>query len=190
MLKRTLEAVGLRTNSDIPAGEIFSSGLNRDKYGIPEESLGLISVLKDFVEEYNREIPVDTSITVTDSAVAADLMYNIMRGLGHEEIWAVFLNKANRVLSRHRISEGCLDAAILDQRKIVMTALQENASGIILYHCHPSGNPKPSANDIRETEKLGAALKLFEMTLVDHIIMTDTSFFAFSEEKTIKFKRS
>lgn len=189
MLKQTLEAVGLKTVSDIPAEEIFSMSFNPEKYGLKESARRRLSVLRDFVLEYNREIPVDRSKPVTNSQQAVELIYDALRGLEHEEVWVLYLNRAGKPIMKTRMGEGSLDAAIIDKRKIVRTALDKNATGVILYHNHPSGNPEPSASDVKETEILSKALKVFDMSLMDHIIVSDSKYYAFSEEKCQDIRR-
>lgn len=189
MLKRTLEAVGLRTRTDIPAEEIFSASFDYKSYGLGDRDLTLVHMLRDFVAEYNRELPMKREDPVQNASKAAELMYPVLRGLDHEEVWALFLNSSNIPLHREMICTGGLSACVIDSRRIVRTALEKGATGVILYHNHPSGNARPSMNDIKETEKLGECLKVFEMSLLDHIVMTDTGFFSFSEEKEQRFKK-
>lgn len=189
MLKRTLEAVGLRTRTDIPAEEIFSSSFDYERYGLEDRDLELIHLLRDFVSEYNRELPLKTEKAVMNAADAAALMYPVFRGMDHEEVWAVFVNASNRPVHRAMVCLGGLSACVIDSRRIVRTALEQNASGVILYHNHPSGNARPSACDIKETEKLSDCLKVFEMSLLDHMVMTDTGYYSFSEEKESRFRK-
>ncbi|MBQ0025719.1 MAG: JAB domain-containing protein [Bacteroidales bacterium] len=189
MLKHTLQAVGIRTESDIPASEIFSTEFNPEKYGLKSSALKKISILRDFVAEYNREIPVDRSKPVQNSEQAADLMYDTFRSLDHEEVWVLYLNKSSRPICKVKMGEGSLDAALIDRRKIVRTALEKRASGVILYHNHPSGNPKPSANDVCETKTLRESLQVFDISLLDHVIMTDSKYYAFSGEECKDIRR-
>ena len=189
MLKRTLQAVGIGTESDIPANEIFSTMFDPRKYGLSGSSQKKINCLRDFISEYNRELPVDKKKIIHDSSQAAELLFDTLRSLEHEEVWVVYLNKSNRPLDKKMISLGSLDAAIMDHRKIIKTALEMNAFGLILYHCHPSGNPTPSACDVKETEKLKNALKVFDINLVDHIIISDASYYSFAEEREMKLRR-
>ena len=189
MLKHTLQAVGIRTDSDIPASEIFSKDFNPEKYGLKSSALKKINMLRDFVAEYNREIPVDRTRPVQNSNQAAELLYDTLRGLDHEEVWVLFLNRANKPLCKVKIGEGGLDTAYIDRRKIIRAALEKNATGLILYHNHPSGNPKPSACDVTETDQLRKALQVFDISLVDHVIMADSQYYAFSEEKCNDIRR-
>lgn len=189
MQKRTLEALGLRTEKDIPAAEIFASTLDARTYGLGSEEVRFIRCLRDFVMEYNREIPMREDRPVTCSRDAALIMYDSMRGLDHEEVWVVMLNSANVPLGRHLICSGGLDTSVIDSRRVVKIALEQNAKGVILFHNHPSGRPEPSAADIRETERLRGALGVFEMNLLDHVVMTDSKYYSFAEETTCRIDR-
>lgn len=183
MHKVTLEAVGLRTEFDIPAGILFSSHFEPERFGLREGDRHTIAILRDFVTEYNREAPADTRRPVMSSRQAAEAFYPILRSLNHEEVWCLFLTRAHLPISRQMICSGSLDARVIDTRKIIKTALNENAANIILVHNHPSGNPLPSQSDIRETGKLKQALSVFDISLVDHVVISETQFFSFAEEK-------
>lgn len=180
MQKSTLEAVGLRTNYDIPAGEIFACTFDYGKYGLDEKAKRTIRSLRDFVQEYNREIPVDARIAVTDSGKAAGLMRLRLRGLDHEEAWAVFLDAGMRTIASRCLTTGSLDATIIDRRQLVRYALETNAKAVILYHNHPSGDPQPSAQDIKQTEDLRNALGVFDVSLADHLVLCDSKYFSFA----------
>ncbi len=186
MQKSTLEAVGLRTRTDIPAGELFSPAFDPALYGMADEDRRMIHVLRDFVQEYNRELPVDTATPIMGAKAAAEFIYPVLRGLDHEEVWVALLGKANHPISRHMVCRGSLDASIIDTRNIIRTALEENASKVILYHNHPSGTPTPSVADITATDRLKKALGVFDMDLLDHVVIADTSYYSFAEEKTTK----
>lgn len=183
MKKETLNSVGVHASADIPAGELFSPTINHRRYGLRKEDMGRLALLRDFVSEYNRELPLDPEAEpVTDSKEAAALLRPVLRGLDHEEVWAVFLDNAGRPLAKKSICKGSLDCTVIDNRKIVKEALGYNASGVILYHNHPSGDPLPSAADIRQTESLRNCLKVFGIQLTDHIVIADSAYFSFADE--------
>lgn len=77
-------------------------------------------------------------------------------------------------------------STIIDTKMIVKAALDTFSSGVILCHNHPSGNPRPSQADIRETEKLQKGLDFFSMRLLDHIILTEDNAFYFSSNTSKK----
>ncbi len=97
----------------------------------------------------------------------------------------ILLNKAGKLLGVAHISEGGIDETSADIRIIMQAAILGNASCIILAHNHPSGNLKPSAQDDLVTENLRKAAKLFNITLLDHIIVTDSGYFSYLDEGRI-----
>ena len=111
------------------------------------------------------------------------IMVPIMRDLRHEECWALFLTHSNRLIGKEMISRGGMDSTLIDKRIILRRALERKASGIILVHNHPSGNPYPSAGDIRQTKDLKTALSSCDLCLVDHVIVAGTSCYSFSDEQ-------
>ena len=87
------------------------------------------------------------------------------------------------------ITVGSISSTIVDIRRIVKQALLCNATRIILFHNHPSGNPLPSKADIAETEKLKKACDLFDISLIDHIIIGDDCFYYFADESEKSFRQ-
>ena len=97
----------------------------------------------------------------------------------------ILLNKAGKLLGVAHISEGGIDETSADIRIIMQAAILGNASSIILTHNHPSGNLKPSTQDDLVTENLRKAAKLFNITLLDHIIVTDSGYYSYLDEGRI-----
>ncbi|HXH98781.1 MAG TPA: DNA repair protein RadC [Sphingobacteriaceae bacterium] len=102
--------------------------------------------------------------------------------LGHEEFWIVLLNRANKITSKHLISKGGQAGTVADPKIIFNTALQHQATSVILAHNHPSGNLKPSSADISLTNKLVAAGKLLDIGVLDHLIITDKEYYSFADD--------
>jgi DNA repair protein RadC len=100
----------------------------------------------------------------------------------YECFYAMYLNRANKVLSVMLISEGGTAGTIIDNKKVIAPAILQNACAIIVSHNHPSGNTKPSDADILITDKLKKACDLLEIKLLDHIIITDESYYSFADE--------
>lgn len=99
----------------------------------------------------------------------------------HEEMRFFALNSANRVFASYLHSKGGLDASIFDPKQIAQFLILSNARAAVMVHNHPSGNTEPSREDIAITKSLKDALKLFEIALLDHLILTSDSYTAFSE---------
>ncbi len=105
--------------------------------------------------------------------------------LPHEEFWVLYLNRANKVIDQSRITQGGVTGTIFDIKLIMKSAIEKLASSIIICHNHPSGNPKPSEQDIKITQKLKEAALVFEINLLDHIIITDSECYSFADSGII-----
>jgi len=99
-----------------------------------------------------------------------------------EEFVILCLNRANKVLGYSKISSGGTSGTVADPKIIFQIALKSNASSIILSHNHPSGNTKPSDSDMKLTQKLQKAGLLLDLQVLDHIVLTEESFFSFADE--------
>ena len=114
---------------------------------------------------------------IKGSAQAAGFLREDLRALDHEESWILLLNSANLPLAKKMITVGTIKS----------TQMLTNATAIILFHNHPSGTPVPSVADINETNKLRKACDIFDISLLDHIILTDESYYSFADETQNKF---
>jgi DNA repair protein RadC len=106
-------------------------------------------------------------------------MRPIFEGMNHEECWVLYLTSSNRLLERQRVSQGGVQATVVDHRIIVKRALELLSTQIILVHNHPSGAAEPSAADKTLTRKLKDAAALFDIKLLDHIIISSEGNFSF-----------
>ena len=122
---------------------------------------------------------------ITSAANAELLIRPYMSGLDHEECWAIFLSPGNTFLKSEMLSKGTLTATAIDVRTVLRQALLVNAKSIILFHNHLSGNPLPSHHDIHFTSQLKKACDMMDLMLLDHIILSEESFYSFAEERTI-----
>ena len=183
MNRTTLNSIGIAATKDIPIQDIFNPAIDARQYGLGEDDMTKLRALHSFVEQYEREVPVSRDVAVNSAEAAAALMYQTLRSLDHEEMWALFLRNNNTVISREMISMGGLDATTMNKRKIARLATMLNANGVIIYHNHPSGNPLPTQSDIQNTEQARDVLKAFDIRLVDHIIITPEKYFSFADSK-------
>jgi DNA repair protein RadC len=104
-----------------------------------------------------------------------------MADLSHEELWAVYLSRGAKILHTQRISSGGTDFAGADIKMIVQPALQYMAGNVAVCHNHPHGQPRPSTQDRQMTAKLHDALKLFDIRLMDHLIIADHEYYSFAD---------
>ena len=126
-----------------------------------------------------------TSISSPKDAVR--LLLPHLRDLDHEECWVLFLNRANYLINKERITIGSGDATLIDIRTIIRRAIEKKATGIILSHNHPSGNAMPGKADIEETARLKKALGTCDISLIDHIVIASKSYYSFSDEELCRF---
>lgn len=122
---------------------------------------------------------------IHSSQSAANVISPVLRDLQHEECWVLYLNRANKLISRNRLSKGGLSATVVDVKFIVKGALEKLASAIILAHNHPSGNARPGESDKTQTKLLKDAAALFDITLLDHIIIAGDKYFSFADDGII-----
>ncbi|RFZ82070.1 JAB domain-containing protein [Mucilaginibacter terrenus] len=131
----------------------------------------------------------ETEIKVTDQVTCSRDGYNIMRrhlmDLNHEEFWIMLLSRSAKVIAKELISKGGLSGTVADPRVIYHIAIQHQASSLILIHNHPSGNLKPSREDIILTKKIADAGKLLDINVLDHLIISDNGYFSFGDEGMI-----
>ena len=99
-----------------------------------------------------------------------------------EEFYILLLNRANKVLGWYKVSEGGMSGTVVDPKLIFSTALKGLASSIILSHNHPSGNLKPSEQDITLTKRLKQAGELLEIPVLDHLILSSEGYYSFADE--------
>lgn len=122
---------------------------------------------------------------IGSSSDIIEIFQPLLADLPHEEFWVLYLNRANKVMDQSRITQGGITGTIFDIKLIMKSALEKLASSIIICHNHPSGNPKPSEQDIRITHKLKEASQIFEINLLDHIIITDSECYSFADNGII-----
>ena len=118
-------------------------------------------------------------VKITSSKAIFDLMQPIIGELAHEEFWIVYLNNSNKVLSKEQLSKGGITGTLVDVRIVFKKALELSATALILCHNHPSGTLVPSEADKHITKKLKLAGESLEIKVLDHVIVTENSYFSF-----------
>ncbi len=103
----------------------------------------------------------------------AGLGFKFLEGADREMFMLVCLNTKHYINCIHLVSIGTLDRAVVSPREVLKTALLSNAACIAFIHNHPSGNAEPSPEDIHLTEKLANCSDLFDIKLLDHVIVSD-----------------
>ena len=94
----------------------------------------------------------------------------------------LLLSQSNQVLGYTLISEGGITETCADVRVILQAALLTNSVALVLAHNHPSGNLKPSRQDMEITKQVKEAAKLMRISVIDHLILTDAGYYSFADE--------
>ena len=129
------------------------------------------------------EDPGIDKVPLRDPAAVFKIMLPRLKGLDHEEFWILFLNRANYLIHKELLSLGGLSATVVDTRLVVRKALDKRATGILMVHNHPSGDPRPGQEDIEQTAVMKKAASTFDIRLFDHIIICDDRYFSFADER-------
>ncbi len=129
-----------------------------------------------------RESEAAQKVKINSSRDAFEYLAPALSDLNHEEFWILLLNRANKVIGKQRIGVGGFTGTVADPRLIFKTALESSAVAIILGHNHPSGNLKPSPEDLALTKKLSEAGKFLDIHILDHLIIGETGYYSFADE--------
>lgn len=122
-------------------------------------------------------------VSITHAAMIYQRMLPRLKGLDHEECWAIYLNRAHFVIDQERLSSGGHAETSLHRDALLRHALDKHASFVILVHNHPSGSPRPGKMDIQETAAIKEALSSLGISLLDHIVVCDDRFYSFADER-------
>ncbi len=118
---------------------------------------------------------------VSSSKDVYHLMKPLLEDLELEQFWVLYLNNANKVLAKLNLSKGGITATLVDVRLLLKRASALNSTGLILCHNHPCGTLRATDADCKLTEKVKVFAKLMDIQLLDHIIVTDQSYFSFAD---------
>jgi len=102
-----------------------------------------------------------------------------------ERVYVLFMNRVNNVIAVSEISAGGVSGTVIDTKILFAQALKLLASGIILAHNHPSGNLNPSGHDKDITTKVKKGCEVFDMVLIDHVILTEDDHYSFANEGSL-----
>jgi DNA repair protein RadC len=158
------------------------------KYNYPElRKLGLthnkaITLLASFELGNRRKLSeLPNNFQIRCSKDVYDYFSPLLIDLKHEEFWIMFLNRANKVIGKMKLSQGGISETVTDVRIILKKAIEHLASGIIVCHNHPSGNLNPSESDTTITKKIKESGNIMDIQLLDHLIICEREFYSFAD---------
>ncbi|OCB76624.1 RadC family protein [Flavobacterium crassostreae] len=178
--KRILAGV---TNNLSALGKLSMEQLMAHK-GIGEAKAIAIIAALELGRRRRAEAALDL-VKITSSKAIFELMQPVIGELSHEEFWIIYLNNSNKVVSKLQLSKGGITGTLVDVRIVFKCALERGATALILCHNHPSGSLIPSDADKRITQKLVLAGQSLDIKVLDHVIVTETHYFSFTDAEML-----
>lgn len=118
---------------------------------------------------------------ITSSSACYELLRHDLQHLTHEEFWILLLNNNLRLITHLRVSQGASTATIVEIKKIIKLAIDYDATAFAVFHNHPSGQLRPSVQDDALTRKIVEAAKIFDIRVIDHLIITSTGYYSYAD---------
>ena len=149
----------------------------------PAKAIAILTAL-----ELGKRRQLETFIQkpkISSSQEVFSMMQPLMGSLAHEEFWVLYLNNSNEVLSKHQLSKGGITATLVDVRLLFKKAIEMSAVAIVICHNHPSGTLNPSREDKQITKKIKDGGLSLDIKLLDHLIITEKSYFSFADNGEI-----
>jgi DNA repair protein RadC len=152
--------------------------------GIGEaKAISIVAALEIGRRRKKDDVPEKQQIQSSNDVF--EIFQPMLADIPHEEFWVLLLNRSNRIIDKLRVSQGGVSGTVTDLRLILKPAIEKLASSIILCHNHPSGNNRPSDNDITITQKAKEAAKFMDIAVLDHIIICEKNYYSFADEGVI-----
>ncbi len=184
---RNESAVGLSqriltsTNNNLNAlGKLSLQQLMQFK-GIGEAKAISIAATMELGRRRRTEDVIER-VKINSSQSIFEIMQPILGELPHEEFWIIYLNNSNKILFKCQLSKGGITGTVVDVRIAFKIALEHQATGMILCHNHPSGTLIASDADKQITRKMKIAGENLDIKILDHVIITEQSYFSFADD--------
>lgn len=153
--------------------------------GVGVKKADKLYVIKEVIRRIMEESPNDNPVIHGPEDVSNFFMPKLLHET-KEHFMIALLNTKNRIIAAPTISIGSLSASVVHPREIFKEAIKYPCAGIILVHNHPSGDPKPSREDIAVTERLVKAGKIMDIPIIDHVIIAQHNHLSMKEKDLIK----
>lgn len=134
----------------------------------------------EFARRKRTSSPMER-VRIATSIQAHEELAPVLSSLGHEEFWVLLMDRGMRLIERRRISSGGVHGTVADPKLIFKAALDKRASCMVVAHNHPSGQLRPSEEDIHLTRKLVDGGRFLDIQVQDHLIVTDLGFYSFAD---------
>jgi len=153
--------------------------------GIGPKNFFGIKLIKAVADRYLKKKLIHKD-ALNDSKALFDYLYHSIGDKNREFFKVIFLDSKNQVIAADTLSDGTLTASSVYPREVIQTALSHDAAALIFAHNHPSGDPKPSSEDVAITRQLVFACKVMGLVAHEHIIIGDNRYFSFADQGYIE----
>ncbi|MCR5202371.1 MAG: DNA repair protein RadC [Lachnospiraceae bacterium] len=157
----------------------------KDINGVGEVKAIQMIALKEITKRVTNKRFVNNELSFDSPDVVADKYMNIMREKETEELLVLLLNARNVLIKELWLAKGSFNSCVASAKEVYYYAIKHKASGIIIAHNHPTGDPTPSDSDIYVTNKFVDTGELVNITLLDHIIIGENVYFSMKEHNLI-----
>lgn len=146
--------------------------------------IAVILIAVEILRRHLREEMIGKNI-LSDPKTVIDYLNASMRDGKREVFKVIYLNKANCVIGEDDLFTGTVDETAVHPREVVKSALDRNATGLVLTHNHPSGRILPSREDQEMTRRIQSVCQPLGIKVLDHIIVGDNQYFSFNEQNLL-----
>lgn len=155
-----------------------------DLKGFGPSLMALWRLMREILARYAAAPVLEREVLASPEAVA-QMGRSRIGHLGHEESWLALVDAQNRLISWERLRNGSISSVAIEPRDVLEAALLHKASGIILVHNHPGGNPNPSKADIKITEEIEKLAPHLGLRFLDHVIITSGECYSIGQGKLL-----
>ena len=153
--------------------------------GIGDSAICLLKLFHEIHLRILKEEIKPEEIKLKNTKAVVDYFRSKLGNMVTEFVLVLFLNNSNEIVNEKIIASGDIDSVNVYKNMIITQATQNGSKSIIMVHNHPSGNARPSVNDIKLTRELMEVLKKVDITLLDHIIVSKKEHFSFIKSKIL-----
>jgi DNA repair protein RadC len=142
-----------------------------------------MTMIKEYTLKVEKKNSAFEKVKINTSEAAYNYIKQFYKDdiLIYESFFILLLNRFNMTIGYAKISQGGVTGTVVDEKIIAKYAIDTLASNVILAHNHPSGNTLPSDSDAKITKQVQKALDLFKISVIDHIILTEHSYYSMSD---------
>lgn len=163
------------------SSSVFATMLDQQVHVGSVQKHAIVGMYELLLRQKTQEIP--TARYTTPSALAE--LFHYLRNKRQEYVYGVYLSSRMHIVHTELLTKGTTDSVLIDAKDVLYFGIKFRSRQFILVHNHPSGDPKPSSEDVEQTKRIVVAAQLVTMKLLDHIIIAKEGYFSFHESTSV-----